>query len=70
MVNGPRQVWMEQNGRIALTDITFKDDEHVMRIISRIVAPLGRRIDELSPMVDARLPDGSRVQRHHPAAGD
>jgi pilus assembly protein CpaF len=61
MVNGPRQVWVEQNGRITLTDITFKDDEHVMRIISRIVAPLGRRIDESSPMVDARLPDGSRV---------
>jgi pilus assembly protein CpaF len=61
MVNGPHQVWIEQQGKLTLTDITFKDDEHVMRIISRIVAPLGRRIDESSPMVDARLPDGSRV---------
>jgi pilus assembly protein CpaF len=61
MVNGPQQVWVEQNGKISLTDITFKDDDHVMRIISRIVAPLGRRCDESSPMVDARLPDGSRV---------
>ena len=61
MVNGPHQVWIEQQGKLTLTDITFKDDDHVMRIISRIVAPLGRRIDESSPMVDARLPDGSRV---------
>ncbi|HUS13667.1 MAG TPA: CpaF family protein [Chloroflexia bacterium] len=61
MVNGPHQVWVEREGRITLTDINFKDDEHVMRIISRIVAPLGRRCDESSPMVDARLPDGSRV---------
>ncbi|HMA33500.1 MAG TPA: CpaF family protein [Chloroflexia bacterium] len=61
MVNGPHQVWVEREGKISLTDITFKDDEHVMRIISRIVAPLGRRCDESSPMVDARLPDGSRV---------
>ncbi|HEX6608927.1 MAG TPA: CpaF family protein [Chloroflexia bacterium] len=61
MVNGAQQVWVERQGKLTLTDITFKDDEHVMRIISRIVAPLGRRIDESSPMVDARLPDGSRV---------
>ena len=61
MVNGPHQVWIEQNGKLTLTDISFKDDDHVMRIISRIVSPLGRRIDESSPMVDARLPDGSRV---------
>jgi pilus assembly protein CpaF len=61
MVNGPHQVWIEQGGKLTLTDISFKDDDHVMRIISRIVAPLGRRIDESSPMVDARLPDGSRV---------
>jgi pilus assembly protein CpaF len=61
MVNGPHQVWVERQGKITLTDINFKDDEHVMRIISRIVAPLGRRVDESSPMVDARLPDGSRV---------
>jgi pilus assembly protein CpaF len=61
MVNGPHQVWIEQDGKLTLTDINFKDDDHVMRIISRIVSPLGRRIDESSPMVDARLPDGSRV---------
>jgi pilus assembly protein CpaF len=61
MVNGSRQVWIERDGRLFLTDINFADDEHVLRIIQRIVAPLGRRCDESSPMVDARLPDGSRV---------
>ena len=61
IVNGPHQVWIEQAGKLTLTDISFKDDDHVMRILSRIVSPLGRRIDESSPMVDARLPDGSRV---------
>ena len=61
MVNGPKQIYIEKKGKLIKTDITFKDDEHVLRIIDRIVAPLGRRIDESSPMVDARLPDGSRV---------
>ena len=61
MVNGPRQVYVEQAGRIDKTDIHFKDDDHVMRVIDRIISPLGRRCDETSPMVDARLPDGSRV---------
>src|SRR5690606_26082121 len=61
MVNGPKQVYIEQNGKITRVSTTFEDDDHVMRIIERIVAPLGRRIDEGSPMVDARLPDGSRV---------
>ena len=61
MVNGPGQVYVERDGRLVLTDIRFRDDEHVMRVIERIVSPLGRRIDESSPMVDARLPDGSRV---------
>ena len=61
MVNGKSQVWIEQSGRLSLTDIHFQNDEHVMRIINRIVAPLGRHVDEASPMVDARLPDGSRV---------
>ena len=61
MVNGTSQVWIEQSGKLVLTDIHFQDDEHVMRIINRIVAPLGRHVDEASPMVDARLPDGSRV---------
>lgn len=61
MVNGPKQVYVEQNGKLRKTEIEFDDDDHVMRIIDRIVAPLGRHIDESSPMVDARLPDGSRV---------
>ena len=61
MVNGPRQVYVERNGKLRLTDVTFQDDDHVMRVIDRIVSPLGRRIDESSPMVDARLPDGSRI---------
>jgi pilus assembly protein CpaF len=61
MVNGPRQVWVERSGRLYLTDIVFTDADHVVRIIQKIVAPLGRRCDESSPMVDARLPDGSRV---------
>ncbi|WP_298816849.1 CpaF family protein [Chloroflexus sp.] len=61
MVNGPKQVYIEKKGKLIKTDITFADDEHVMRIIDRIVAPLGRRVDESSPMVDARLKDGSRV---------
>jgi pilus assembly protein CpaF len=61
MVNGPFQVYVERNGMLEETDIVFEDDDHVRRIIDRIVAPLGRRCDEASPMVDARLPDGSRV---------
>jgi pilus assembly protein CpaF len=61
MVNGPRQVYIERTGKLELTNITFQNDEHVMRIIDRIIAPIGRRVDESSPMVDARLVDGSRV---------
>jgi pilus assembly protein CpaF len=61
MVNGPDLVYFEQAGVIYKSRIRFRDDEHIMRIIQRIVAPLGRRIDEASPYVDARLPDGSRV---------
>jgi pilus assembly protein CpaF len=61
MVNGARQVYIERAGKIELTNITFQNDEHVMRIIDRIISPIGRRIDESSPMVDARLVDGSRV---------
>ena len=61
MVNGPYNVYVERKGKIELTDIKFRDNEHVMNIIDKIVSPLGRRIDESSPMVDARLPDGSRV---------
>ncbi len=61
MVNGPHQVYVERNGKIELADVNFRDNSHVMHIIEKIVSPLGRRIDESSPMVDARLPDGSRV---------
>lgn len=61
MVNGPEKVYVERKGKIELTDIRFRDNTHVMHIIEKIVAPLGRRIDESMPMVDARLPDGSRV---------
>lgn len=61
MVNGPSQVYIESGGKIQRTNVVFEDNEHLLRIIDRIVAPLGRRIDEGSPMVDARLPDGSRV---------
>ena len=61
MVNGPQQIYIEREGRLEMTNVTFQNDEHVMRIIQRIIAPIGRRIDESSPMVDARLTDGSRV---------
>jgi pilus assembly protein CpaF len=61
MVNAPDQVFYEKEGRLYLSSVRFRDHAHIMRIIERIVAPLGRRVDESSPMVDARLPDGSRV---------
>lgn len=61
MVNGPKNVYVERKGKIVRVPITFEGNDHVMRVIDRIVAPLGRRIDESSPYVDARLPDGSRV---------
>jgi len=61
MVNGPDQVYCERNGKLTLSDVQFYDDNHVLRIIEKIVAPIGRRIDESTPLVDARLPDGSRV---------
>ncbi|MCD6291069.1 MAG: CpaF family protein [Anaerolineae bacterium] len=61
MVNGPKQVYIERGGKLYRVPVTFEDDDHVLRIIERIIAPLGRRIDESSPMVDGRLPDGSRV---------
>ncbi len=61
MVNGPHQVYVERGGRLQLTDLQFSDDASVLAIIERIVAPLGRRIDESQPYVDARLSDGSRV---------
>lgn len=61
MVNGPKNVYIEQKGNLSRSNITFENDDHVLRVLDRIVAPLGRRIDESSPYVDARLPDGSRV---------
>ena len=61
MVNRPDRVFYERDGILHLSDRSFRDDDHIMRLIDKIVSPLGRRIDESSPMVDARLPDGSRV---------
>ncbi|HML20049.1 MAG TPA: CpaF family protein [Aggregatilinea sp.] len=61
MVNGPKNVYIEKSGNLTRSNVTFEDDDHVLRVLDRIVAPLGRRIDESSPTVDARLPDGSRV---------
>jgi len=61
MVNGPYQVYVERQGKIELTGVRFRDEQHLMRIIEKILLPLGKRVDERVPMVDARLPDGSRV---------
>ncbi len=69
MVNGPHSVWVEKNGRLSKTDTRFVDANHLERIIEKIVGQVGRRIDEATPMVDARLPDGSRVNAIiHPLA--
>ncbi len=61
MVNGPKQVYVERGGKLALSEVTFRDDAHVMNIAGRIVSRVGRRVDESTPLVDARLEDGSRV---------
>jgi pilus assembly protein CpaF len=61
MVNGPYDIWVERQGRLYETTVRFKDESHLRRIINKMVAQVGRRVDESSPMVDARLPDGSRV---------
>jgi pilus assembly protein CpaF len=61
MVNGPYDIWIERHGRLFDTNVRFDDESHMRRIINKIVAEVGRRVDESSPMVDARLPDGSRV---------
>jgi len=61
LINGPRQVYVEKRGRLHLTGVAFHDENHLLQILQRIVATAGRRIDENSPMVDARLPDGSRL---------
>ena len=61
MVNGANEIWIERQGRLYETTVRFNDDSHLRRIINKVVAQVGRRVDESSPMVDARLPDGSRV---------
>lgn len=61
MVNGPKNIFVERSGNLTLAGVTFENDDHVLRIIDRIVSPLGRRVDESQPYCDARLPDGSRV---------
>ena len=61
MVNGPKKVFIEKKGKLTKSPVTFEDDDHVLRVIDRIILPLGRRVDSDSPTVDARLPDGSRV---------
>ncbi|CAG1008007.1 Putative conjugal transfer protein [Anaerolineae bacterium] len=61
MVNGPKNIYIEQRGRLSRSTVVFENEDHVLRVLDRIVSPLGRRIDESSPLVDARLPDGSRV---------
>ena len=68
MVNGPSAVYIERAGRLTLTGVQFRDDSHVVHVIDRILAPAGRTIDEATPMVDARLPDGSRVNAVIPPA--
>jgi pilus assembly protein CpaF len=61
MINGPKTVYVERNGQLEMADITFIDNKHLVQIVQRIVSRVGRRVDETTPMVDARLPDGSRV---------
>jgi pilus assembly protein CpaF len=61
MVNAPEEVFFEREGILYLSDVRFRDQTHIIRVIERVIAPIGRRVDESSPMVDARLPDGSRV---------
>ena len=68
LVNGPDHVFVERFGRLSKTDVRFRDDDHVLRVIERIAAAVGRRIDQASPMVDLRLPDGSRVNATIPPA--
>src|SRR5438270_6985375 len=61
LINGPHTVYIERRGKLEKSDIKFRDNDHLLQIIDRIVSKIGRRVDETSPMVDARLPDGSRV---------
>src|SRR5438874_12454781 len=61
LINGPHKIYVERRGKLEKTDVKFRDNDHLLQIIDRIVSKVGRRVDETSPMVDARLPDGSRV---------
>jgi pilus assembly protein CpaF len=61
LINGPKQIYVERKGRLEKSPVTFRDNAHLLQIIDRIVSRVGRRVDEVCPMVDARLPDGSRV---------
>jgi pilus assembly protein CpaF len=61
LINGPKSIYVERRGKLEKTDVEFRDNQHLLQIIDRIVSKVGRRVDEVSPMVDARLPDGSRV---------
>src|ERR1700675_4874584 len=61
LVNGPHKIYVERRGKLEKTEVKFRDNDHLLQIIDRIVSKVGRRVDETSPMVDARLPDGSRV---------
>ena len=69
LVNGASQIYIERKGKLYPTEVRFQDNAHLLNVIGRIVASVGRRIDEASPMVDARLPDGSRVNAIIPPAG-
>ena len=70
MINGPKNIFIEKEGRIQRSDVSFRDNEHLLQIIDRIVSRVGRRVDETSPMVDARLSDGSRFNAIIPLALD
>ncbi|WP_330960875.1 CpaF family protein [Photobacterium sp. 53610] len=61
LINGPKQIYVERSGQLSRVPLRFMNDQHVLRVIRRMIAPIGRRIDESNPMVDARLPDGSRI---------
>ena len=69
LINTHNSVYVERQGRLEKTDVHFQDTRHLVRIINKIVAAVGRRVDESQPMVDARLADGSRVNADHSAAG-
>ena len=69
LINGPKNIYVERRGKLEKTSVEFRDNAHLLQIIDRIVSKVGRRVDEVCPMVDARLPDGSPRERHHSAAG-